>query len=164
MFSKAQVSVEYLMVFGFALLLLVPSTYFLATYSSESKDDIAVVRLRQIAYDVIVAADTIYTYGGSGWVTIEIDLPGNVLQAYTYTTSDISELIFNVSTNAGETELVFFSVVPIKGSYQMDPIYGPDPVSNSDVFSLFDPSKEIGRGKHTIRINQQANYVEVGEP
>ena len=163
MFLRAQVSVEYLLVFGFALLLLVPSTYFLATYSSESKDDIAVSRIYQIAYDIIGLADTIYTYGGTGWATLDIDLPTGVLQAYTYRTQDISELIFNLSTSAGQTELVFFTEIPIQGSFSMADKFGPDPGSNTDVFSLFDSSEEPAKGRYMLRVSQQSDYIEVGE-
>ena len=108
--AKAQSALEYLMVIALAMGIIVPITYMFFQYSSESNVQIIDVQVTQIGRNIIDTAESVYYSGEGSKIVLEINMPENV--------EDVSimynrELVFNIITELGETEIVFFSDIDI---------------------------------------------------
>ena len=110
---KAQSAIEYLMIIALTLGIIVPTSYLFFRYSSESNVKIIDSQIIQIGRNIIDTAETIYFSGESSKIVVQINMPKNVDDIYII---DNRELVFNITTNIGESETVFFSTVNITSS------------------------------------------------
>jgi len=107
-FPAGQASMEYLIVVGIAFLVMIPATYFFFSFSKESGQEISTSQLDSIGREMVETAESLF-YGGSGSkTTMRLSIPEGVQHALIV---DQRELVFNVSTAIGHSELVFFSRV-----------------------------------------------------
>lgn len=101
---------EYLLIVGLTFAIILPTTYLFYNYSKESSQEITDAQITKIGRLIIDSSETIF-YSGQGSKTIlEINMPENVQTA---TLIDGRELVFNISTSFGISEIVFFSAVDI---------------------------------------------------
>jgi hypothetical protein len=107
---KAQTSLEYLLVVALTLAIIVPTIYLFYNYSRESSQEIADAQITKIGTGIIDAAKTIFYSGQGSKTTLELNMPDNIQNAVII---DGKELVFNVSTSFGISEIVFFSSVNI---------------------------------------------------
>lgn len=107
---KAQTSLEYLLVVALTLAIIVPTTYLFYNYSRESSQEIADAQITKIGTSIIDAAKTIFYSGQGSKTTLELNMPDNIQSAVII---DGRELVFNVSTSFGISEIVFFSTINI---------------------------------------------------
>jgi hypothetical protein len=125
---KAQAALEYMMIVALTLMIIVPTTYLFFRYSSESNIKVIDSQLNQIGRIMVETAETVYFSGDGSKIVIELNMPENV--------NDINilsnrELVFNVTTNIGETESVFFSKANISSSNcqgevcKLESVFGP---------------------------------------
>ena len=108
--KRAQSSLEYLMVIALAMGIIVPITYMFFQYSSESNVQIIDVQVTQIGRNIIDTAESVYYSGEGSKIVLEINMPENVMAV---SIMKNRELVFNIITELGETEIVFFSSVDI---------------------------------------------------
>ncbi len=131
--SKSQVSVEYMLIMGFATIMIVPLLLIYYIYTSESSDSVATGQAIQIARKIVDASETVYYLGKPSQTTLKFNFPDNIkkirLENY--------ELVINVSTKTGIAEIVQVSSVNISGDL---------PTS---------------QGIHIITIKAEDNYVKV---
>ncbi len=104
--AKAQSALEYLMIIALTLGIIVPTTYLFFRYSSESNVQIVDVQVNQIGRNIIDAAESVYFSGEGSKITVELNMPKNVVDVYILANR---ELVFRISYEIGETEAVFFS-------------------------------------------------------
>mgnify|MGYP001250252327 CR=1 FL=1 len=121
MIAKAQSAVEYLMIIALTLGIIVPTSYLFFRYSSESNVQIVDVQISQIGRNIMDTAETVYFSGESSKIVLEINMPENVVDVYILANR---ELVFEVSTEIGETDVVFFSDVPIAEDGDLSDIAG----------------------------------------
>jgi hypothetical protein len=107
---KAQSALEYLMVIALVLGIIVPTTYLLFRYTSESNIQILDSQTTKIGRSIIDTAKSVYFSGEGAKMTLEINMPEGVDKVYILSNR---ELVFNLTTEIGETEIVFFSSVYI---------------------------------------------------
>ena len=117
MFCKAQAAIEFMLVFGIALLILIPTFYIFQDYSIRSKDQISTGQLSVIGNDLVNAAETVYFMGLPARLTLELSMPEGVtgMRIEKDWSRDINELVFTMRDN---NELSFRSNVNINGTFE----------------------------------------------
>ncbi len=108
--AKGQSSFEYMLVVGLTLVLILPTIYLLYTYSLESSKSIESSQLTKIGTDIIDSAESIFYSGKGSKTVLELNIPDSILNAVII---DNRELVFNVSTETGITEILFISAVKL---------------------------------------------------
>lgn len=77
--KRGQVSIEFLTIFGFVFLMMIPLIVIYFDQSSAVKDAIAMNHLRNIAVKIADKAETIYYLGEPSRTTFKAYLPENVI-------------------------------------------------------------------------------------
>ena len=110
--KEAQVSVEYMMIIGFATIITIPLIIIYYTFTQESGDEINSVQILQIAKKIVDAAESVYYLGEPSQTTLRVNIPNNVILA------NLSnyEVVFRLKTKSGEVDIVQSSAVNITGS------------------------------------------------
>jgi hypothetical protein len=108
--TKTQSALEYLLIIALVLGIIVPTTYLLFRYTSESNVQIIDSQINQIGRNIIDTAETVYFSGEGSKIILEINMPEGI--------DNISilrkrELVFNITTELGAAEVVFFSSIDI---------------------------------------------------
>lgn len=112
--KKSQAAIEFLFVVGFAMLLLLPSLALFGRFVSETSDTVTTSQVNKIGHYFLSTATQAY-HGTNGTViVIEVNFPDGVKNM---TIPSEDELVFIVETGAGESEMVFYSDVPINGTF-----------------------------------------------
>ncbi|MBI2653904.1 hypothetical protein HYX02_03770 [Candidatus Woesearchaeota archaeon] len=106
--GKAQASMEYLLVVALTFAIIVPTTYLFYSYSKESTQEIADAQLTKLGRGIIDAAESIFYSGQGSKTTLELNVPDSVYSAIII---DGRELVFNLTTSFGTSEIVFLSSV-----------------------------------------------------
>ncbi len=104
----AQSSLEYLLVVALTLAIIVPTTYLFYVYSKESSEEIVDSQITKIGRSIVDAAESIFYSGQGSKTVLELNVPDNINSV---SIIDGRELIFNMSTSFGISEIVFFSSV-----------------------------------------------------
>jgi hypothetical protein len=107
---KAQSALEYLMIIALVLGIIVPVTYLFFQYSSESNAKIVDSQIIKIGRNIIDTAEIVYFSGEGAKIVVELNMPEGVDDIYILSNR---ELVFEFTTEIGETESVFFSSVDI---------------------------------------------------
>ncbi len=96
------------MVVALTFVIIIPTTYIFYSFSKESTAEISDAQLIKLGRGIIDASESIY-YSGQGSKTIlEVNVPDNVVAG---SIIDGKELVFNLTTSFGVSEIVFFSSV-----------------------------------------------------
>ncbi|MFC2134079.1 class III signal peptide-containing protein [Bacteroidota bacterium] len=111
---KGQISVEYLLIIGMALAILVPGSILFYNYSKNSNEQLVASQINRIGKNIISNAEQMYTIGKNSWVTLDISFPESTTDAYIV---DGSELVIKYQTTRGITESVFFTDITIEGLF-----------------------------------------------
>ena len=75
---KSQVSVEYMLIMGFTVLMTLPLLLIYYTYSSESGDTVATSQALQIARRIVDASESVYYLGKPSQTTLKLNFPDNI--------------------------------------------------------------------------------------
>ncbi|MBI2547735.1 hypothetical protein HYW21_00120 [Candidatus Woesearchaeota archaeon] len=118
MWRKAQVSMEYLTLMGFTLLLLIPIIYIFSLQSAESSEDVGVAQTSAIGDKIIEAADQVYYLGEPSKTTLKAYFP----DAIENVTIVSNALVFTLETRAGISDMVKISRINLTGS--LSPVSG----------------------------------------
>mgnify|MGYP001614875340 CR=1 FL=1 len=109
---KSQVSLEYLLIMGFVVIMTVPLIVLYYSYTLNSRDEIITSQVNQIATEIVDAAESVYFLGEPSQTTIKVYMPNQIVSA----SLDNKEIQFNVSTKSGVSEIVQVSSVQLNGS------------------------------------------------
>lgn len=112
MFSKSQVSVEYMLIIGFATLMAIPLLVIYYTYYSDSSDSVAASQALQIARKIVDSSESVYYLGKPSQTILKVNFPDKI---YSTNLSD-REVVFKIKTQNGVTDVVQVSSVNITGS------------------------------------------------
>lgn len=105
---KGQSSLEYLLVIALTFAIIVPTSYLFYNYSQESNQEIEDAQITKIGRTLVDAAESIFYSGQGSKTVLELNVPNNIGSALII---DGKELVFNVTTRFGISEIVFFSSV-----------------------------------------------------
>ena len=112
MFLKSQVSVEYMVVMGFAALMTIPLLIIYYTYSSDSSDAVASSQALQIARKIVDSSESVYYLGKPSQTTLKLIFPDRIQS----TNLSNREVIFKIKTKNGIAEIVQVANVNMSGS------------------------------------------------
>lgn len=109
--KKNQVAMEFLMITGFFLLIIIPTIFYFYSYTQESTIDVELSKAEAVGNAMIETAEKVYYYGRYSRLTLTIDLPAGVTKIETQC-EDGSKKCFLYITDFGH-KLIFPSDVPI---------------------------------------------------
>ena len=130
---KSQVSVEYMLVMGFAALMTTPLLLIYYTYSSDSAESVATSQALQIARNIADATDSVYYLGKPSQTTLKLYFPDTIYS----TNLSNREVVLKVKTKNGITDIVQVSSINMSGNL---------PTS---------------QGIHVITVTAQDGYVQI---
>lgn len=107
---SSQASLEYLLVVALTFAIIIPTTYLFYNYSKESTQEITDAQITKLGRSIIDVAESIFYSGEGSKTVLELNVPDNVDSALII---DGRELVFNITTNFGISEIVFLSSVNI---------------------------------------------------
>ena len=111
--AKAQSSLEYLLVVALTFAIIIPTTYLFYNYSKESSQQITDAQISKLGRSIVDTAETMFYSGHGSKSVLEFNVPDNIASAVII---DGRELVFNITTTFGVSEIVFFSSVNITTS------------------------------------------------
>ena len=76
---KAQAAMEYLMIAGFVMLIMLPLVYLVYNYTQESGADIVEAQINKLGRDIINNAESVYYFSSPSKITIDTNMPRGVL-------------------------------------------------------------------------------------
>lgn len=109
---KSQVSVEYMLIMGFAALMTLPLLLIYYTYSADTSDSVATSQAMQIARKIVDASETVYYLGKPSQTTLKLNFPDNIAS----TNLSNKEVVFKVKIKNGVTDVVQVSSVNMSGT------------------------------------------------
>ncbi len=109
---KAQISTEYLIIVGFALLLTIPTVLLFFSQSARNVDQVNSAQARQIARKIVDNAEKVYYLGEPSSTTVKVVMPRNVDSVVVSRRA----VILRLSGSAGESDIVELSAVNLTGS------------------------------------------------
>lgn len=132
---KGQVAMEFLMITGFFLLIVIPTIFYFYTYTQESTIDVEISKASAIGNSVIETAETVYYYGKDAKLTMNIDLPSGVQNMSVRCENDDAMAGCFFQMYVFGNELFFPTKIPLDPSFEKKPD---------------DSSPYLVRGKHKI--------------
>ena len=112
MSQKAQVGVEYLMVFSFALIVILPVIYYFFLYSEGPATEMSIQQALLVGRRVVDNAEVVYSLGEGTRTTIRTYVPTTVVNSMVTN----NEVVFMVTSSSGTSDVVYPSSVNIKGT------------------------------------------------
>ncbi len=111
--KRGQVSIEFLTIFAFIFLMMIPLILIFQSESQESRDSLYITQVRNIGIRLVDKAESIYYLGEPSKTTVKVSLPQNVYDA----TISGRELVFFYRSFSGtEFEIPITSQVDIYGN------------------------------------------------
>lgn len=130
---KSQVSVEYMMIMGFATLMTLPLLVIYYIYTSNSSESVAAGQALQVARKIVDASESVYYLGSPSQTTLKLNFPDRIYS----TNLSNKELVFKIKTRNGVTDIVQVSAVNMSGSLP------------------------VTQGLHIVTVSAQNGYVQV---
>jgi len=115
--KNAQVSVEYVMIIGFALLITIPLILIFYEYTRTTNDQVISSQVDQIARKITDNAESVYYLGEPSKTRIKVYMPENVEEAIISN----KEVTFRVKTQSGITDISHISSVNLSGDIAITP-------------------------------------------
>ena len=133
--KRAQISMEYLMIVGFALAMTIPLLLIFNDQSRDINNELASAQAEKAADELIIVIDSVYYLGPPSSRTIKVYFPENILDVQVYNHS----FAFNVEASYGDYEIVRWTSADLDGSLRSYPglhvitiTAHPDNISISD--------------------------------
>ena len=111
--GRGQASLEYLIIVGIALGLLVPAVFFFASYSSGRSSSASAAQINEVGLSMVSAASEAYALGAGARRQVEAELPEGITRIWVSGT----ELSFRYENEQGFSDAVFFAAVPLATAY-----------------------------------------------
>lgn len=116
---RAQISLEYLIIVGVAIALLLPGVYFFYSYSKSNVEGTTNNRLNDVGLKMVATAKSTYSLGNGARQTIEFIMPESVTAVVIRQGG--TELSFTYDTPYGPADAVFFSnVIMVNSTFSGD--------------------------------------------
>lgn len=103
---KGQVSMEYLLVIGFALLMVIPIVIIFFMQSETIKDSVNLNQARTVAREIADNVKTVATLGSPAMTTIKVTMPDNIKAI----TIGQREIVITIETSGGTSDI--FELLP----------------------------------------------------
>ncbi len=160
--SKAQISVEYLIIIVVSFSVLLSAGYFFYGYSRSSNDATIRSQITQIGNSIITSSESIYGLAQGSLVTLDLRYPKNVRDIYIL---DNSEVVIRYELTNGVNEAVFFSKIKLSGNYSY-PSRADCNCSNSGIpcgNSSITKFNTTSQGSHQLKFESKTTHVLVSQ-
>jgi len=119
--KKSQAAMEYLIVSAVLIMIILPAVYVFYNYSHTTTKEISLARVNDIGKKIIHTAEQVYFLGEDSKITMIVNMPEDIedISILPEDTKNIYELVFNIA----ETEVVFWSDVPIREPKEPNMVY-----------------------------------------
>ena len=151
---RGQISFEYLVIVGLAILVIVPALLFFLTFASGGDDAVAHTRVAEIGSQFLSTSSEVFSLGRNSWLTLDVTLPETIENiSINHNTSTLDELIITYRTKNGPTDAVFFSDVSL-GNASADPSSGGSLIDGAQYLLT---SERVGVA--SFRLTSAGEYV-----
>lgn len=110
--KRGQVSIEYMAVVGITTIVVISLLLISNYYSKEVENTINTNQIDRIAKEIVDTAESMYYFGEPSKTTLKIYIPDRIKDI----TITQNELNLRVLTPSGETDMFYFSKVPLAGN------------------------------------------------
>jgi len=108
---------EYIIIVGFILVILIPLTLIFYEHTSSTNEQVITSQVNKIAKKVVDSAESVYYLGEPSKTRIKVYMPTNVEDVII----NNYEIVFKVKTRGGITDISQLSSVNISGSIAITP-------------------------------------------
>jgi uncharacterized protein (UPF0333 family) len=117
--KRSQFAVEYLLVVGIGLIILIPSIILFYNYSTTQSEETISVRINNIGRNIVNNAETIYFMGPPSRRTLEEEFPNKIFNISISNTTNEDKNYYGLKFVVGDAkgEHLFLSEIPITGPY-----------------------------------------------
>lgn len=115
--SKAQVSLEFMVIIGFVMLISLPLIFIFYTYSYETEFDLSQNQAYSIANKVVDQAEYVYYQGTPSKATLKTTMPKNIKSIEIQG----KEITIKMEYKGKETDIVAISKVNLSGTLSPSP-------------------------------------------
>ncbi|MCD6589737.1 hypothetical protein J7K74_00945 [Candidatus Woesearchaeota archaeon] len=149
MSRKSQAAIEYIVVIGIALALLLPAVYMFMRTTQRTSETTSSYQLARIANELVENAKAVYAMGSPSWITMEITLPDSFKNA---TVINGEELVFSFLSGGIISEIVVYTDIPLVTNRNIS--------VDGDIYYLTD----LHPGRNTVKllVNNGKVYIENG--
>ena len=112
---RGQISIEYVIIMGFAMLITIPLIVIYYEHTNQTNDQVVTSQVDMIARKIVDNAESVYYLGEPSTTSIKVYMPDNVEEAIVYP----HEVFFRVRTKGGATEIAQPSTVTLNGSIRV---------------------------------------------
>lgn len=116
---KAQSALEFLMIVGLSLVLIIPALLLFFHFTQDATYAAITSRVDNIGNAMVETAQRVYFYGDEAREVLTIDFPQKVLS---WEIQNNHEMVFTLEVPGGITQSVFYSEVPISGTFIEDDV------------------------------------------
>lgn len=115
---RGQISFEYLVIVGLALLVIVPALLFFLTFTRGGDDSVTHARVAEIGSEMTAVSSEVFALGRSSWLTLDTSIPETVenVSIIHHGDSTPDEMVITYRTKNGLSQGVFFSTIPLSNS------------------------------------------------
>jgi uncharacterized protein (UPF0333 family) len=131
--TKAQVSMEYLVIVGFVVVIVIPMILIFYTYADRTEDEIISNQIQKIGLKIGDSAEAMYYLGEPSRTRVRAYFPKNINNV----TIGNNEITFIIHTKEGDDHIVVYTTVPVQGSL------------------------DTHAGYHNINVRSKGSYVEI---
>jgi uncharacterized protein (UPF0333 family) len=132
---RAQVSMEYIIIVGFLMVILIPLFMVYSDVSKQTHDKVLVNEFYQVARKAADEVETIYFIGDPARTRVKIFLPADLTNA----TIENQEIVLTAHVYGNSDEIVVPTKVHMNGSFPMT------------------------KGVHNLLLQAKGNWVEISE-
>ncbi len=115
--KHSQISLEYIVILGFVMMVLIVILGIALFYSASIKDRIKIIQVNNFGDKIISTAESVYYYGEPSKATISVYLPDGVKNITVLENS----LFISTEVYSGEEKRSFLSNVPLEGAISSAP-------------------------------------------
>lgn len=148
MVRRAQVSLEFLMIVGLAMVLMISSSYLVYDFTQSETDQGAMQQVASIGYRLIDQAANMYVYGSGSFITLQASLPQAIQDIYI---AENSTVVFELATGQGIAPVYVFSDIAINGTESM----------GGQEVRIVNSSRSINPGTAQFRVTSKGDWVEI---
>jgi hypothetical protein len=142
---KAQVSLEYLVILGLSMTIILAAVFVFQSYVKDASSDVVNSRVNDIGNQILQKAESVHGVGKGTWIVIDLEFPDELNETYIMNNT---ELVFEINTPSGVSQSVFYSNIPINGT-----------IDRSLGGQYYYSGYPIGAGKRSIKIESKGDYV-----
>ncbi|MBW3003693.1 hypothetical protein KY337_03955 [Candidatus Woesearchaeota archaeon] len=113
---RGQFSFEYLLVVGFALVIILPITYYAYVSLQESKTEVSLAAVDKIGFDIVNTAKNVHNLGQLSRITLELNFPDGVDGMAAYS-DPVNLKLHYLEIDVQGSELLFASDVMLRGEF-----------------------------------------------